>query len=146
MSVREQALSLLFAAFLLLKAAEAVFDLESWPASSVSMFSGRRPASVVPHRSRIVATRGDESFELNAFELLLTRDEFGAALFPDPRVASRCQVLVDAWNARQPDPARRIRVARVLVEPIARPGVPTDARTWTVLCRKAAGLEDRAPN
>lgn len=146
MSVREQALSLLFAAFLLLKAAEAVFGLESWPASSVSMFSGWRPASVVPHHSRLVATRGDDSFELNAFDLMLTRDEFAAALFPDARVASRCQFLVDAWNARQPDPARRIRLARVEVQPIARPGVATDAKAWTVLCRDGTSLEDWAPN
>jgi len=146
MSAREQALSLLFAAFLLLKAAETVLGLESWPASSVSMFSGWRPASVVPYRSRLVATRGDESFELHAFDLLLTRDEFAAALFPDARVAPRCQVLVDAWNARQPDPARRIRIARVEVQPIARPGVATDAKAWTVLCRDTAGFDDRAPN
>lgn len=135
MTVRERALSLLFVAFLVLKAAETLLGLESWPLSNVSMFSGWRPSSVLPHRRRLLATRGDETFELHALDFLLSRDEFEAALFPDARVASRCQVLVDAWNARQAVPSQRIRLARVEVQPIPRPGLPTDAKAWTLLCR-----------
>ena len=134
MPFREHVLSLLFVAFLLLKAAEAVFGLEAWPASNTSMFSGWRPASVIPHRCHLMATRSGVVEEMHAIDFLLSQDEFETSLSPDPDLGVRCEALVRSWNRRQHDPGRRIRVAHVEVEPIARPGVASNAKTWTVVC------------
>lgn len=134
-NLREHVLSLMFLAFLLLKAAESVLGLESWPFSHASMFSGARPPSVFPHRVRLMATTGADVVEMHPLDFRLTRDEFEGALFPDRAVAARCQVLVDAWNSRQVEKSRRIRLARVVVEPIARPGIASVPESVAILCR-----------
>ena len=137
MNHRERLLSLLFVSFLALKAAETLLGLEAWPASHASMFSGLRPPSVFPHRVHLMATAGSDAFEMHPFDFLLSRDEFEAALFPDRGVAARCQELVEAWNARQATGAARIRLARVVVERVPRPGLDSPAESRAILCRSA---------
>jgi hypothetical protein len=145
MTTREWRLSGLFAAFLLLKVAEAGSGIELWPLSNVSMFSQPRPAEIVPLRSRLVGTRGSGWFDLSGSDFRLSRDEFINRLRPTPGLARRCRELVAAFNHQTKLPWMRIRDAMVTIEPIPRPGIATDVPGRSVACTppsEPAGARD----
>jgi hypothetical protein len=134
---REWSLSVFFLAFLLLKVAEAALHLESWPISNVSMFSGLRPARIIPFRFHLEATRGSTPVTLGHADFQLTEDEFTGRLHPDAGLAARCGKLVASYNRRVADPSMRLAGATVTIEPIPRPGLRSDAQRWTVQCAVA---------
>lgn len=140
MSPREWRLSIFFAAFVALKIAEGALRLDHWPLSNVSMFSQRQPVEVVPLRSRLVVTRGSGWFDLAPGDVRLSEDEFYNRLRPSDELAARCGTLLRSYNAKVAEPWRRLRAAAVVIEPIARPAIPTEVAGRVVAC--AAG--DRA--
>lgn len=146
MNRREWVLSVFFAVFVCFKIAEAALQMESWPASNVSMFSGLRPRQFVPLRSRLQAARGAHSLQLEHSDFALTEDEFSSRLHPDGAVGVRCGKLVASYNRAVKDPSLRVSDAVVVVEPVARPGLWNDVVGWKVPCLvPSEGAEKREP-
>lgn len=131
--VRKAALSVFILSVVLLKVAEAAFQLERWPASSVELFDGYRGRDMVPFRSHLDVRRGEAVSTMQHRDFLLSEGEYTALLQPDAGVARRCGRLISAYN-RTAAPTLRIDGALVVVEPVPRPGITTDAGSWTVRC------------
>jgi hypothetical protein len=125
MRPREWLLSLLFVAVIAVKAAEAIFGLETWPLSNVPMFAGYVPRMVTPLRVTLVGTRdGTSWFALSAYDLLLSQDEYERRLPTDARaLAAGCGELGRLYNAGRPPSARLVGLYG-RIDRVPRPGVP----------------------
>jgi hypothetical protein len=137
MRPREWALSALFVAVIGLQFAEAVWRLDAWPLSTVSMFSRRIAPTTPVRRITLVGTlaRGDTT-ELGPIHFGLTPDQFGRRLPPDVRfLAIQCGELGRSYNERQQFPGLRLTALRADVVVLQRPGMPPPALPkWSVDC------------
>lgn len=134
MRPREWALSAFFLAVIGLQVAEAVWRLDAWPLSTVSMFSRRIAPTTPVRRVTLVGTfaRGDTT-ELAPILFGLTPDQLGRRLPWDVRtLPGECGALGRLYNERQRLPPLRLTALRADVTVIERP-VPT-RRTWSVDC------------
>jgi hypothetical protein len=93
--VHQRLLSVLFAAFLVLK-----LSLDRWPLTDVSMFRDRKPADVVPKRARFYGTRDGATFELSNRDFWLSEDEFNTRLRDEDDLARACGALAQSYNRR----------------------------------------------
>ena len=134
MRPREWALSAFFLAVIGLQVAEAVWRLDAWPLSTVSMFS-RRIAPTTPVRHvRLVGTlaRGDTT-ELGPLHFGLTPDQLGRRLPPDAGpLGIACGALGRSYNERQAFPGLRLTRLWAEVELVQRPGMALSR--WSVEC------------
>ncbi|MFN2376295.1 MAG: hypothetical protein ABR538_07140 [Candidatus Binatia bacterium] len=146
MNVRENLLSVGFAFFVVLKVAEVAVGMEWWPVSNVSMFSGRRPAEVIPFRSRLEAWQDGKRRVFGRDDFLLSDGEMKAWLHPDAAVADRCTHLVASFNRRTALPSQRMRHAVVVAEPVPRPDVASGAVLRLVRCPEPGPLAGGDPH
>jgi hypothetical protein len=133
MSAREWLLSVLFAAFVVLKVAEGWLALEEWPLTNVPMYARSRPAHELPRRATIHALRRGAWFEMAPFHFGLNRDELAGRILYAADVGAACGELVRAFNARR-RPILRVDAAYVRTVTVARPDAPERASDERVPC------------
>jgi hypothetical protein len=132
MSTRQWILSAMFALMIALKISEAAFATARWPISNVSMFSGVRPKQLVPFRPRLQAVRGDQTITLGHSDFLISKDEFAARLVPFEGIERRCGTLISLFDrAAGGAPST---AGWIVYEPVFRPGLWSDAKSWNVRC------------
>jgi hypothetical protein len=134
---REWALSAFFVAVIGLQIAEAVWRLDAWPLSTVSMFSRRiAPTTPVRHVTLVGTFARGDTAELSAMHFGLTPDQFGRRLPADVRfLGIECGALGRSYNERQRFPGLRLTALRADVVVLQRPGMPPPALPkWSVDC------------
>jgi hypothetical protein len=136
MNWREWLISALIVTVVAVQIAEGVYRLESWPLSSVPMFSRRIPPERVPWRIVLLGTRRDGvPFVLTPADFRLTPDELGRRLGrPIETLPERCAQLGRLYNADPRFAANPLTALSVRATKLPRPGVPMIPVDATMPC------------
>ncbi len=126
MSWREWLVSALIVAVVAVKVSEGVYRLESWPLSSVPMFSRHIPPELTPWRVTLVGARRDGvPFVLTPGDFRLSPDELGRRLGrPIETLPERCAQLGRLYNTDPRFAANPLTTLSVRATKVPRPGVP----------------------
>lgn len=134
MDGRQTLVSIFIVCVCLVKLAEAVLQIESFPFSRVSMFAAYRATDRIPWTFELEGWRNGRWVEVSPFLLGMRPGTFRARLGSGPSVlAMRCGELADLHNRNAPPSRRWVRV-RARAHGRARPGSGAQDQHLVVQC------------